>query len=64
MAKHVCINRYLASHGVNPKGRGQWVFRLTQDGIGMEVVIGGSYTEAKRHALRRADDNTDVVVMP
>ena len=46
----VYINKYQASHGKNPRGRGLWAFEIG----GKTNFFRGTYTEAKGKAVRFA----------
>lgn len=58
----VNIDQYLASHRKSPRGRGHWVFRVGDK----DHWISGSYTEARRIAVKKAQETgaSEVIVMP
>jgi hypothetical protein len=62
MAIRVEKNKYLYTHGKQPRGTGQWVFKIK----GVEYWFKGSYSVAKVKALKKAKElgAFEVIVMP
>lgn len=61
-AIRVDTEKYRASHGKNPKGSGQWIFKIA----GKEQGITGSYASAKKQAqeIAKKKGETFIIVMP
>lgn len=51
------VRDYEFTHGSKPKGMGCWSFQLHRDGgSSTEVFVNGTFTEAKKEAMRQARD--------
>lgn len=50
--KEVLTSEYVFAHGKNPKGFGNWMFRL---GVGLYFQSRTTYGEAKKFALKEAN---------
>jgi hypothetical protein len=46
--------RYAFTHGHRPRGIGQWSFSLGRSGAWTQFEYNGSYTDAKKAAMREA----------
>jgi hypothetical protein len=57
----VAVNRYEGSHGRRPSGRGMWAFAFGNPD-GSIVWVSGSYSEAKREAVRLAAERGEYTV--
>jgi hypothetical protein len=62
MAIRVDKNKYIGSHGKNPVGWGQWVFKIK----GSEYFFTGTFAQAKAKAVSKAKElkTFEVIVMP
>ena len=57
MTVNVYTGQYEASHGRKPKGRGYWMFAISSYMQGTEETgFYGTYTEAKKQAVKLARD--------
>lgn len=52
MTTEVSTTQYEFSHGKKPRGAGYWGFQIGHDRGAQQVWLSGTYSEAKRLALK------------